>query len=89
MRLVGYVSISVNVNQWGHHLLLYNGWWITTSQVDLPSLTPLPVAVCGGVQIGAAHWATSVALPLEDCDPENCGCRFSSGLPLDLRDFTF
>ena len=31
-----------------------------TSQLDLPSRTPLPVAGCGWLQLGAPHWATSV-----------------------------
>ena len=31
-----------------------------TSQLDLPSLTPLSVAGCGWLQLGAPHWATSV-----------------------------
>ena len=31
-----------------------------TSQWDLPSLTPLSVAGCGWLQLGAPHWATSV-----------------------------
>ena len=31
-----------------------------TSQVDLPSLTPLSVAGCGRLQLGVPHWATSV-----------------------------
>ena len=30
-----------------------------TSQLDLPSLTPLSVAGCGWLQLGAPHWATS------------------------------
>ena len=30
------------------------------SQLDLPSLTPLSVAGCGRLQLGAPHWATSV-----------------------------
>ena len=29
-----------------------------TSQLDLPSLMPLPVAGCGRLQIGVPHWAT-------------------------------
>ena len=33
-----------------------------TSQLDLPSLTLLSAAGCGRLQIGVAHWATSVAL---------------------------
>ena len=31
-----------------------------TSQLDLPSLTPLFVAGCGQLQLGVSHWATSV-----------------------------
>ena len=35
---------------------------VTASKVDLPSLMPLAVAVCGRLQLGIPHWATSVAL---------------------------
>ena len=31
-----------------------------TSELDLPLLTPLSVAGCGRLQLGAPHWATSV-----------------------------
>ena len=31
-------------------------------QLDLPSLTPLSVASCSRLQLGVAHWATSVDL---------------------------
>ena len=31
-----------------------------TSQLDLPSLTPLSVGDCGRPQLVAPHWATSV-----------------------------
>ena len=31
-----------------------------TSQLDLPSLTPLSVAGCNGLQLGVPHWAVSV-----------------------------
>ena len=31
-----------------------------TSQLDLPSLTPLPVADCGRLQLLVNNWATSV-----------------------------
>ena len=31
-----------------------------TSQLGLPSLTPLSVASCGRLQLGVPHWATSV-----------------------------
>ena len=37
-----------------------------TSQLDLPSLTPLSVACCGGLQLGIPHWATSVLLQVVD-----------------------
>ena len=30
-----------------------------TSQLDLLSLTPLPVAGCGWLQLGVPHWAAS------------------------------
>ena len=33
-----------------------------TSKFDLPSLMPLSVAGYGRLQLGVAHWATSVAL---------------------------
>ena len=29
-----------------------------TSQLDLPSLTPLSVAGCGRLQLGVLHWAS-------------------------------
>ena len=35
---------------------------VTASQLDKPYLTPLSIAGCGQLQLGAAHWATSVAL---------------------------
>ena len=35
---------------------------VTASQLDLSSLTPLYVAGCGLLQLGAAKWATSAAL---------------------------
>ena len=31
-----------------------------TSQLDIPSLTPLSIAGCGRLQQGVPHWATSV-----------------------------
>ena len=30
-----------------------------TSQLDLPSMTPLSVAGCGQLQLGLPHWSTS------------------------------
>ena len=38
------------------------GWEVTASRLDLPSLTTLSVAGYGRLQLGAAHWATSVTL---------------------------
>ena len=38
------------------------GWGVTATQLDLPSLMPLSVAGYGLLQLGAAHWATSVSL---------------------------
>ena len=29
-----------------------------TSQLDLPSMTPLSLAGCGRLQLGVPHWAT-------------------------------
>ena len=31
-----------------------------TSQLDLPSLTPLSVADCGRLQLGVPNWTTAV-----------------------------
>ena len=33
---------------------------IVTSELDLPSLTPLSVGACGRLQLGVTRWATSV-----------------------------
>ena len=38
------------------------GGGVTASQLDLLSLTPLSIAGCGRQQLGAAHFATPVAL---------------------------
>ena len=45
-----------------YEVLPRGGGGVTASQFDLPSLTPLFVAGCGRLQLGAHHWATSVAL---------------------------
>ena len=37
----------------------YEGWG-ATSQLDLPSPTPLSVAGCGWLQLGVPHWVASV-----------------------------
>ena len=61
-----------------------------TSQLDLPSLTPLSVASCGRLQLGVPDWAKSV----DYCkwltiDPIFCGSRFSTGRLLAIEDITF
>ena len=43
-------------------VMLCEGWGVTASQLDLPSLMPWFVAGCGRLQLGGAHWATSVTL---------------------------
>ena len=66
------------------------GWGVTASQLDLPSLTPLFVAGCNRLQLGVAHWVTSVALPqVVVIDPTNSGGRLSSWGLLAIEDFTF
>ena len=61
-----------------------------TSQLDLPSLTPMSVAGCGRLQLGVPHWATSVDYyKLLIIDPTFCGSRFSTGKLLAIEDFTF
>ena len=45
-----------------HGLLPCVGWGVTASQFDLPSPSSLSVAGCSLLQLGAPHWATSVAL---------------------------
>ena len=61
-----------------------------TSQLGLPSLTPLFVAGCGTLQLGVPYWATSV----DYCkwliiDPIFCGSRFSTGRLLAIEDFFY
>ena len=59
-----------------------------TSQLDLPSLTPLSVVGCGQLQLEVPHWAATV-----DCYtylityPTFCGSRFSTGRLLTIEDF--
>ena len=38
------------------------GCEVMASQLDLPTLTPMSLAGSGQLQLGAPHWATSVAL---------------------------
>ena len=35
---------------------------VTATQFDRLSLTPLSLVICGRLQVGGAHWATSVAV---------------------------
>ena len=61
-----------------------------TSQLDLPSLTPLSVAGCGRLQLGVPHWAISVNYcKYLIIEPTFCGSRFSTGRLLAIEDFTF
>ena len=53
-----YVMMSSNTWSSGGTALCRVGGAI--SQLDLPSMTPLSVAGCGWLQLGAPHWATSV-----------------------------
>ena len=59
-----------------------------TSQLDLPSLTPLSVAGRGRLQLGVPHWATSVDYRKQlIIDTTFCGSRFSTGRLLAIEDF--
>ena len=62
-----------------------------TSQLDLPSLTPLSTAGCGQLQQGfLPHWDTLVDYwKWLINDPTFCGNRFSTGILLAVEDFTF
>ena len=71
----------------GYYPVLGGG---ATSQLDLPSLTPLSVAGCGRLQLGAPHWATSVNYCKKlIIEPTFCGSRFSTGRLLTIEDITF
>ena len=66
------------------------GWGGATSQLDLPSLTPLSVAVCGWLQLGVPHWSTSVDYcKYLTIDPPFCGSRLYTGRLLAIENFTF
>ena len=61
-----------------------------TSQLDLPSLSPLSVAGCGRLQLGVPHWLTSVDYKIFlIIDPIFCGSRFSTGRLLAIEDYFF
>ena len=60
-----------------------------TGQLDLPYLTPLSVAGCGRLQLGAQHLATSVNYCKQlIIEPTFYGSRFSTGRLLAIEDFT-
>ena len=60
-----------------------------TSQLNLPSLTPLSIAGSGRLQLGVPHWAASVNYwKLLIIDPTFCGSRFSTGRLLAIEEFT-
>ena len=46
----------------GAHWVLTMRVRLTVSRYDLSSLMPWSIAGCGRLQLGVAHWATSVAL---------------------------
>ena len=61
-----------------------------TSQLDLPSLTPLSVAACGRLQLEVLDWAISVDYwKLLIIDLTLCGTRLFTGRLLAIEDFTF
>ena len=61
-----------------------------TSQLDLPSLTPLFVADCGRLQLEVLHLAASVDYCKQFIiDPTFWGSRLSTGRLLAIEDFTF
>ena len=60
-----------------------------TSLLDLPSLTPLSVSGCSGLQLGVLHWAISVYYCKSlIIDFTFRGGRFSTGRLLAMEDFT-
>ena len=62
---------------------------VTSSQLDLPSLTPL-FAACGRLQLWVSHFTTSVTLlQVAVIDPTNNGRRFSSWEHLAIEDYIY
>ena len=58
-----------------------------TTQLDLPSLTPLSVAGCSWLQLGVPHWAASVHYCKQlVIDSKICGSRFSTLRLLAIED---
>ena len=61
-----------------------------TSQLDLPSLTPLSIAGCGLLQLRATYWVTSVNYCKQlIIEATFCGSRFSTGRLLAIEDHLF
>ena len=59
-----------------------------TSQLDLPSLTPLSVAGCGRLQLGVPRGATAVDYCKQlIIDPTFCGSRFSTERLLAINSY--
>ena len=88
-QVLKFVSRIAPFNTWssgGTSLCRLGG---ATSHLDLPSLTPLSVACCGLLQLGVAHWATSVDLQVFDNWPHILWYRFSIGSLMAIEDFTF
>ena len=62
-------------------LLCNGGGGLTASQLDLPSVTSLSVAVFGRLQLGVRNWGTSEALlQVVDnlSDKQNNACGYST-----------
>ena len=60
-----------------------------TSQLDLPSLTPLSDHCCGRLQLGVPQLGYFVDYSKQlIIDPTFCGSRFSTGRLLAIEDFT-
>ena len=62
VRVLAAANLVICSPHFHQGVLPCEGWVVTASQSDLPSLTPLSVVGCGRLQLGAANWATSVAL---------------------------
>ena len=59
-----------------------------TSQLGLPSLTPLSVAGCGRLQLEVSHlgYFRRLLNVVDNLRPTFCGSRFSTGLLLSIED---
>ena len=57
-----FVALHLHCAGCAHGILPCKGCGLTASRLDLPSQSPLSVVGWGLLQLGVAHWATSVAL---------------------------